>query len=113
MKIDGISPFAKTDELWFDSKKESENTEYEIYKASKEYFSKTNKDTQTVYFGTDTPEGYYKAKLNVRNSLNGIKVSFPDDYENDMSNYYPENPKGSLKIKCGANDEEFMKPVIL
>ena len=66
-----------------------------------------------MYFGTDTPDGYYKAKLKVRDSLNGIKVSFPDDFENDMSNYYPENPKGSLKIKCGANDEEIMKPVIL
>ena len=34
-----ISPFAKTDRLWFDRKKEPETQEYEIYKEKVKYIS--------------------------------------------------------------------------
>ncbi len=109
-----VSPFATTDELWFNSVKEAENTEYEIYKAQKEYFNKHNPEGHLqVTFDTSSPAAYYDAKMKTRKNLDGCVFHTMDSSTLDDSHFYPENPEGDLRINFDGSDEEFMKPIIL
>ena len=108
-----VSPFTKTDKLWFNAKTECENTEYEMYCAEQEYLDKHDNDKLRIKFTTSSPEAYYDAKLKVRDALNKCELIIPETEYDDMSKYYPENPNGPLKIQLGVRYEEMMKPVIL
>ena len=57
-----ISPFAKTDNLWFNSEKESENMEYEMVKATEEYYDQHPTGELRVKIDTSSPEKYYDSK---------------------------------------------------
>jgi hypothetical protein len=105
-----VSCFAKTDNLWFNSKKESEDTEYEIVKATDEYFKP---EGLRIELDKSSPEAYYNAKLKLRESLNDCSLVLPLEDKDDQSNYYPDNPNGDLKIGFGVKEESFMKPIIL
>ena len=108
-----VSPFTKTDQLWFNAKTESENTEYNMYCAEQAYLDRVDNDKPRIKFDTSSPEAYYDAKLKIRNALDRCELILPDNEEDDPSNYYPENPNGVLKVRCGIRQEEMMKPVIL
>ena len=105
-----VSCFAKTDNLWFNAAKESENTEYNMVKAVDEYFKP---DGLRIELDKSSPEAYYDAKLKLRDSLDNCSLILPLENKDDPSNYYPDNPHGDLKITFGAREESFMKPIIL
>ena len=102
--------FAKTENLWFNPKMESENTEYEMVKAVNDYFKY---DGLNIHLDDSSPEAYYRAKLKLRDALDKCELINPVDQVDDSSNYYPDNPLGPLKIRFDEPEEQLMKPIIL
>ena len=105
-----VCPFTKMDKLWFNSKKEPENTEYEIEKAISEHLEC---DGLKVEYDLSSPDAFYKAKMSAREALNGCEYIPPEEDEDDQSNFYPDNPDGPLRVQCGIKEETIMKPIIL
>ena len=83
-----ISPFAKTDQLWFNADKEPETMEYEIYKATDDYFQKDPKEKSLrISLDTSSSDRYYEVLQNIRNNANDFK------FESSK-----REPDGSLSI---------------
>lgn len=97
-----VSPFAKTDKLWFNPNKEAENVEYDIYKATKEYFKEhPENENLRIEYTAESPERYYNSLLVTRSNINSCEEEIPiKDVEND-----------TLTIKLGIPEEE--KPIDL
>ena len=78
-----ISPFAKTEKLWFDAKRESENKEYEVYKDSIEHFKEKKDGRLRVDLDVSSPDDYFRSVMNVQQSIDGFEVSFPNQVEEE------------------------------
>ena len=73
-----ISPFAKTDKLWFDAKKEPELQEYELYKDKVEYTKNNNDGKLHINYTTETPDKYYDARFKTRYMMDQFSANIPD-----------------------------------
>lgn len=73
-----ISPFAKTDRLWFDRKKEPETQEYEIYKEKVKYNEEHPDGKLHINYTTESSDKYYDAKFHTRYMMDQFNVNIPD-----------------------------------
>ena len=73
-----ISPFAKTDNLWFNSEKESENMEYDMVKTTDEYYDKNPTGELRVKIDTSTPERYYDSKYTLYEFRNTFHATYSE-----------------------------------
>ena len=73
-----ISPFAKTDNLWFNSEKESENMEYDMVKTTDEYYDKHPTGELRVKIDTSTPERYYDSKYTLYEFRNTFHATYSE-----------------------------------
>jgi len=80
-----ISPFAKTEKLWFDARSEAENQEYDIYKDTAEYFKEHDDGRLHVFIKADTPDEYYEALKKIRESANEYIVELPYAQDEEAS----------------------------
>lgn len=98
MNINGCSPFAKTDGLWFNAAKEAETQEYEIYKAEKAYFKKHKDGYLRPFFTTDSSDAYYDAKYKAYEETSNFDVNIEKDINDKM-----------LHVKLGKADDAYIE----
>ena len=84
----GVSPFAKTDKLWFNAEKEAENMEYDIYKASMDYSKEHDDGECHIGINYETPEEYFQSKYNVYSNYRNFHVEFANQ---EIDDTIPEN----------------------
>ena len=83
-----VSPFAKTDKLWFNAEKEAENMEYDIYKASMDYANEHSDGECHIGINYETPEEYFQSKYNVYSNYRNFHVEFANQ---EIDDTIPEN----------------------
>lgn len=71
-----ISPFAKTEKLWFNAENEPENKDFEIYKQICEYNDEKYKDSNVyrVEYRHDDPKAYYEGRYNTEQLRDSARV---------------------------------------
>ena len=71
-----ISPFAKTEKLWFNAENEPENKDFEIYKQICEYNDEKYKDSNIyrVEYRHDDPKAYYEGRYNTEQLRDSARV---------------------------------------
>ena len=62
----GVSPFARTEGLWFNANMEPEEEEYELSKEKYSYLKNKYKKVKCIHYTYANPDKYYKAKMNVK-----------------------------------------------
>lgn len=94
-----VTPFAKTDHLWFNGDKEAETMEYEIAKATKEYFNEHNSDGKLrIQFDTSSSDKYYDTLMKIKDNIHNCK------YEGTE-----REPDGMLRIKLLGNRDPLIE----
>ena len=73
-----ISPFAKTDKLWFNREKEPENQEYDLYKEKIKYNEDHPDGKLHVVYTTESSDNYYDAKYKTLLNIENFKVDIPN-----------------------------------
>lgn len=91
-----VSPFAKTEGLWFNAKMEPENEEYELSKEKYTYIKNKHKGAKFVHFTYNTPEKYYKARMDNLRTINNYKCTIDEPDDGMMHVYIGDKP--SIKL---------------
>ncbi len=72
-----VTPFAKTDHLWFNGEKEAETMEYEIAKATEDYFENNpGKDPNLrIRFNDNSSDEYYETLMKLKNNIKNCEYT--------------------------------------
>lgn len=91
-----ISPFAKTDRLWFNANKEAETMEYDIRKATEDYFDEHEDECDSLRLKLDmeSSDRFYEVMMKLKDFGKGFEYSGTQ-----------REPDGSLRIKF-LNDRD-------